>query len=390
MCAHTSPPNQQCAHAQQHVLSDHTPLCHDATPDTQSSAFTHPTWSHRPFCISNKPNIQYCTYTTSTSRTNHGLSIISTPTAADAISSAFPHAASARHVPAKRLDVRLIPGKGYGLVATQPIPRGATILLDSPRIIAAARFPTHVQRAEGAELFAQALKRLPAADRELVFALDKSLGGTEIEDIMKTNAFACQLDDGGVEDAYMCLFPSVARINHACRPNAHARFIPRSLVMEVKALRNIEAGEEIGISYGRVDLKYAERKKLYEEGWNFTCTCDMCMAQEYVRKGSDQRRARFAKLRKKLEGLTAETYDAQQIVVWEKEVMELSAKEGLDVLLAEDYERLAYVYAGHGMVNDARMWAEKARGSLWEWTAVDGGPNNEMVRVEELLRELKG
>jgi hypothetical protein len=160
--------------------------------------------------------------------------------------------------------------------------------------------------------------------------------------------------------------------------------------MEVKALRDIGVGEEIGISYGRVDLKYAERQTLYKDGWNFSCSCDMCTATEYAIAGSDQRRARFAQLRKKLEGLTSETYDAQQIVAWEKEVMDLSAKEGLDVLLAADYERLAYVYAGHEMTRDAKLWAEKAKETLLEWTAVDGGPNNEIVRINELLSGLKG
>jgi hypothetical protein len=88
--------------------------------------------------------------------------------------------------------------------------------------------------------------------------------------------------------------------------------------------------------------------------------------------------------------LTAATYDAQQIVAWEKEVMEISKREGLDILLAQDYERLAYVYAGHGMTRNARIWAEKAKESLMEWVIVDGGPDNELRRVVELLGELDG
>jgi hypothetical protein len=160
--------------------------------------------------------------------------------------------------------------------------------------------------------------------------------------------------------------------------------------MEIKALRDIKVGEEIGISYGRVDLKFQERQRLYKEGWNFECTCDICTASQYAVAGSDQRRARFAQLRKMLENLTPQTYDAQQIVAWEKEVMELSAKEGLDLLLATDYERLAYVYTGLGMRRDARLWAEKAKESLLEWTAVEGGPDNQVRRIEELLGELGG
>jgi hypothetical protein len=378
---------RQCA--QQHALSDQTPLCLNEDSTTPDEQFDHPVWSHRPICIT-KNEKEYCTYTTDDFRTHHGLSIISTPTAADAISSAFPFTQSARQVSEDHLTVKSIPGKGFGLITTRNIPKGTTILLDAPRIIASAAFPAHVLHSQGSLLFTNALSQLPVPDRDLVLSLDQSLGGTPMEDVMKTNAFACQLHDGGEDDAYMCLFSSVARINHACRPNAHARFIPSTLLMEIKALRDIAAGEEISISYGRVDLKHAERQKLYKEGWNFECTCSLCTSESHVLSLSDQRRARFAQLRKKLENLSPETYDTQQIVAWEKEAMELSKKEVLDVLLAPDYERLAYVYAGLGMVGKARKWAAKARESLVEWTVVDGGPRNDIVRVEELMESLEG
>jgi hypothetical protein len=387
----SSASHQQCARPQQHILADQTPICLQESSEERkpvSKPFSHPTWSHEAFCESRKGK-KYCTQTTEKFRA-HGLSIISTPGAAEAISGAFPFTASARQVSGTYFEIQSIPGKGFGLVATRLIPRAITILLDSPRIIASAQFPVHLTHAQGTSMFSRALAQLPPADRELVLRLDKSLGGSDIEDIMKTNAFSCQMHDGGEDEAYMCLFPSVARINHACKPNAHARFLPKTLLMEIKALRDIKVGEEIGISYGRVDLKFQERQRLYKEGWNFECTCDICTASQYAVAGSDQRRARFAQLRKMLENLTPQTYDAQQIVAWEKEVMELSAKEGLDLLLATDYERLAYVYTGLGMRRDARLWAEKAKESLLEWTAVEGGPDNQVRRIEELLGELGG
>jgi hypothetical protein len=391
--ANASASHQQCAHLQQHILSDQTPIClHGSSEEekTASKPFNHPTWSHKAFCTSGKgKGKEYCTHTTGKFRA-HGLSIISTPAAAKAISAAFPFTESARRVTDEYFEVQSIPGKGFGLVAARAIPKASTILLDSPRIIASAEFPSHLSQAQGTSMFSHALAQLPHADRELVLSLDKSLGGTDIEDIMKTNAFSCQMHDGGQDEAYMCLFPSVARINHACKPNAHARFVPKTLLMEIKALRDIKVGEEIGISYGRVDLKFQERQRLYRDGWNFGCTCDMCTASQYAVTGSDQRRARFAQLRKILENLTPQTYDAHQIVAWEKEIIELSAKEGLDLLLATDYERLAYVYTGLGMRRDAKLWAEKAKESLLEWTAVDGGPDNQIRRIEELLGELGG
>jgi hypothetical protein len=346
-----------------------------------------PLWSHEPTCARGKDK-KYCTYTTSESRGGHALSIIATSIAADAISAAFLALESEHQSEDISLEVHSFPGKGKGLVTKKAVKKGERILLDSAHIIASSHFPTQVSAAQGKALFNAAIDQLPQAARKVVLALDQSLGGTKVEDIMKTNAFACQLADGDADDAYMCLFPSVARINHACKPNAHARFVPKTMSMEIKAQQDIAAGEEISISYGRIDLKHADRQALYRDGWNFGCTCPLCTASKYDIAGSDQRRARFAQLRKMLESLTAETYDAQQIVAWEKEVMDIGHREGLETLLAQDYERLAYVYTGHGMVEDARRWAKMAKESLLEWVVVDGGPNNHLRRIEELLREL--
>jgi hypothetical protein len=46
------------------------------------------------------------------------------------------------------------------------------------------------------------------------------------------------------------------------------------------------------------------------------------------------------------------------------------------------------VYMGLGMRKDAKLWAEKAKESLLEWTAVDGGPDVHVRRIEELLGDL--
>lgn len=261
-------------------------------------------------------------------------------------------------------------------------------MIDSPRIIASQRIPFHIGPTEGLNMLNVAVERLPQADKEMVLSLDKSSVDGGVDDILKTNSFACQIRDDGVEDTYLCLFPEVARINHACRPNAHARFIPKTLQMEIKALRDIKPGEEISISYGKIDMKHSERQALYKQAWGFTCTCELCSADVYAIKGSDQRRIQFGRLREKLDAVTAENYDAQQVLGWEKQVLELSAREGFDVLIAEDYERLAYVHSGLGSVGEARSWARKAKQSLVEWTIVEGGPDNELRRVDELLREL--
>ncbi|ENI10357.1 hypothetical protein COCC4DRAFT_123589 [Bipolaris maydis ATCC 48331] len=390
------PSSPQCANLLPHFAAQmQTPLrsqqcLHgdtDAKPPPVISLFQHPIWSHEPMCVTGKEKI-YCTHTTADSGSGHGLSIIATPSAAGKLSSKFSKQKKKVRRSEDGLQVRSIPGKGKGLFTTKLIKKGETILLDPARIIASSHFPARVSHAQGRSLFNSALARLPEEDHKMVAALDQSLGGSPIEDVMKTNSFACRLDDGNVDKAYICLFPSVSRINHACQPNALARFVPKTLSMQVKAKRDIAAGEEINISYGRVDLTREERQELYKDGWNFECTCSLCTAPHGETKASDDRRIRFARLKQRLRNLTAETYDAKQVVEWEKEVMAIAQSEGLEVLLAEDYERLAYVYAGHGMATEARRWAEKAKQNLLDWAVEDSRRDEDVRRLDETLAEL--
>lgn len=387
----------QCANPPLHVAAQiQTPLqlqqCLDGGPESRlpesRPSFQHPIWSHQPACVRGKEKV-YCTHTTANSGNGHGLSIIATSNAAEKISASFTGQTKKSVTGRDGLQVRSVAGKGKGLFTTKRIKEGETILLDPARLIASSHFPARVSHPRGRHLFKSALDRLPEEDREMVVALDQSLGGSPIEDIMKTNSFACRLSDGNVDNAYMCLFPSVSRINHACQPNALARFVSKTLSMEVKAKRDIPAGEEINISYGKVDLTREERQELYRDGWNFKCTCSLCTAPHDHVTASDERRIKFARLKSMLQNLTAETYNAQQVVGWEKEIISIARSEGLEVLLADDYERLAYVYAGHGMVKEARVWAEKAKRNLLDWAVEDDRREENVRRVDETLRELQ-
>ncbi|KAJ4351518.1 uncharacterized protein N0V89_006861 [Didymosphaeria variabile] len=286
-------------------------------------------------------------------------------------------------------DVQNIRGKGKGVLAKQRISKGDLIMLDSPAIVSSARLPMYVTPSEGSELLETAAGMLMAEDYNTIMALDKPTGTTGLDAILKTNSFSCQFNDGGVGDEYLCLFPQVSRINHACQPNANAKFIPRTLLMEIRALRDIEPGQEITISYGKVDLKYAERQKLYRDNWGFKCTCNLCASGIYKISESDWRRERFAELHKTLESLNAETYDAERVMQWENEIFDISETEGLEVLVTEDLERMAYVYAGLGRHPEALAWGQKAKQNLLQWKLGPNDLNDDYKRIEELLLELK-
>lgn len=75
------------------------------------------------------------------------------------------------------------------------------------------------------------------------------------------------------------LYASVARINHSCDPNTKIEFPFNSACLQAVALKQINPGEEISISYIRqdVDVKY-RKQQLLEYG--FVCNCERCLRED--------------------------------------------------------------------------------------------------------------
>jgi hypothetical protein len=77
--------------------------------------------------------------------------------------------------------------------------------------------------------------------------------------------------------ALMSLFPSIARLNHMCVPNAQANLHPLTSRLNVHALRDIPPGEEICISYlDETGLLGREERAQALAGWGFACACSAC------------------------------------------------------------------------------------------------------------------
>jgi hypothetical protein len=103
-----------------------------------------------------------------------------------------------------------------------------------------------------------------------------------VASIMQTNAFNVDTGDGqGAR--HRALFPLLARANHSCMPNAHVCYYPsghdpegdKKGRMFVHALRTLDAGEEILISYFDILLPRDERQSRMSK-WGFQCHCPVC------------------------------------------------------------------------------------------------------------------
>lgn len=75
------------------------------------------------------------------------------------------------------------------------------------------------------------------------------------------------------------LYLTQSKINHSCRPNAEIRFPYSNNVLQVVALREINADEEICISYldeCQLNRSRHSRQKYLQENYLFLCECEKC------------------------------------------------------------------------------------------------------------------
>lgn len=78
------------------------------------------------------------------------------------------------------------------------------------------------------------------------------------------------------------LYVMQSKINHSCLPNAEITFPKSNHTLEVVALRDISAGEEICISYleeCQLLSSRHSRQKYLQENYIFLCGCEKCTSQ---------------------------------------------------------------------------------------------------------------
>ncbi|KAK1757040.1 hypothetical protein QBC47DRAFT_342056 [Echria macrotheca] len=377
----------------------HHPFCPSPYPTTTKPI---PPWTHNPYCIntSSSSSPPWCVFTNaalpSHSHNPHGLSIITTPDLASTLfsnlTSARLDAAYTQPPPPDRLFLEkpyaVIPiaGKGMGAVATRRIQREKVVMVDLAAVLATVDYPADVAERDVRELLRVAVERL--GDVEGVMGLARrGLGDLELtveEDVIGTNSFQLSVAERG----YLGLFPEVSRINHACKPNAHIHFSETTLAMTVWSARDIEAGEEITISYAGVDLPSVPRREMLSSTWGFDCSCSLCTAPETERKASDDRRLAFHKLRSQALNLAQEGKykDAAKRL---KELLRVVDEEGLEPFIGDLYELPARVHYQAGDLETARKYFEKCMVHLQKWAVPGPEEEQSLENVREILARLE-
>ncbi|KAI1138320.1 SET domain-containing protein [Hypoxylon sp. FL0543] len=345
-------------------------------------------WTHAPECLRAEKSAatKYCVFTNS-QHGDGGVSIITTPeTAANSVEilndSGYTHTKSfiSNNGAGAAYEVVDIPGKGKGVIATRRISRAEPIMADWAALVVDLNFPTSVKRAQGYRLLHIAVDQLSEPDRVLLLARNNVFSADIVEDVLRTNAFSFAL----AGETHMALYPKVARVNHACRPNAFIRFTPSSLAVSVVALKDIEPGEEISITYVPMGKTREERRAGLSK-WGFNCTCSLCTGSKAEIAASDYRREKIKELRQEVMK-AVEAWDGTKAVKLTHEILELMRAEDLAPLYASQYEIMARLYWKARDTNTATKYAQKSIATLVDLGYLEDSPET----LPALLRTFDG
>lgn len=181
-------------------------------------------------------------------------------------------------------QVRQAGVKGFGVFATDLIRRGTRIIVERPLLsitnetpdilAAAAKLTTSSKNVllSLAPNDARPFACLSVAVWRTLERMRLSSENRSILNIFYNNNF--NLSDAAGTRA---IFPTVARINHSCIPNAQGNVNTALGGFTIHALRDIPRNEEISISYLHDELGLPEaRQARLQRDYGFVCGCEIC------------------------------------------------------------------------------------------------------------------
>ncbi|TDZ22476.1 SET domain-containing protein 5 [Colletotrichum orbiculare MAFF 240422] len=261
--------------------------------------------------------------------------------------------------PEKPYCIRSTPGKGMGMFATRRIPRGTRILSESP-VFKLPRFSASLAAVKAG--INQSVRRLNDAQRESFYALHNAHGNNATE--------------GGI-------FLEASRINHSCKQNAQNTWNGNLDQTTIHALKDIEEGEEITISYMGESGDYATRQAHLTASFHFSCICECCSLPEAERAASDERLDRMSRI----DSLLGDGYGIVGSPLTHlghaREMKGLMEQEGiLDARVARLYYDAFQVAVANGDQARAKVFAERAHA---ERLVIEGEDGPETARVKQYV-----
>ncbi|KAH5720389.1 hypothetical protein HBI20_103840 [Parastagonospora nodorum] len=366
-------------------------------------------WTHEPVCVdavissSEGPSLKqtFCAYTNVNYNNGRGVSFVVTPETAasitfDTYGMAIGGLEGQIGEEMGMWEVNETKNMGKGLFAKKDIGAifaGESIIVKTP-VLFVARQLLETDFSEQSEIvWSGAMVQLPGPTKQMIQNLAKSWGGPEAFDITKTNAIEVKWPWVNDMPVLLSLTPEIARINHACRPNAAWRFNDYTLAFDLFALKEIKPGEEITISYGYEMRAHRRRMKSLEANHNFQCVCSLCTASEAEIEASNDRLSEIKALKSVL---PSDTADSPQLLGLLHNLIKLYDDEDLHTETPMYEEILALTFSSFGIAHRAKYWAGRAK-KHWavllgqeSWEAKRCGDLEDDVRMHATWKSWKG
>lgn len=177
-----------------------------------------------------------------------------------------------------------VAGKGKGLLATRNIAMGTRILSEEPVI----RFREMAFSTDSPALRKSIRKQvdtLTHGQRQAFLSMHNIYDDDDAArplGIIRTNGLPFGNDEGGI-------FLEACRINHTCDNNAQKSWNENIKRHTIHAMRDIEEGEEITITYLGVLNKRDIRQEKLRQKFAFKCVCGLCALPPAASQESDRR-----------------------------------------------------------------------------------------------------
>lgn len=193
-------------------------------------------------------------------------------------------------------EMRPIPGKGFGCLATRDIEIGECIMQEPPLIKLASKSswfsPTESYSVGKLE---KDFSNLSAEDQERFSSLHSfgrfGVTAVKILEIYRTNAYPAGPHASAI-------FPEISRLNSACRPNVHYHFDEARNLATVHAIERIPASSEILNCYISLLMARSARRTYLKQNFGFECGCAACSLEGLSLQQSDFRRQKLLALEK--------------------------------------------------------------------------------------------
>ncbi|PMD28000.1 hypothetical protein NA56DRAFT_560672 [Hyaloscypha hepaticicola] len=281
-----------------------------------------------------------------------------------------------------RYALQDVPGKGKGLVAMRKISKGTRILSEEAVI-------TIEEQVRGNRLQAsicQQVETLSEHQRQAFLSMHNIYpfenDSEQYLGIFQTNSLPAEL----IGEKW-AIFLEACRINHACDNNAQKNWNEKIRRHTVHALRDIEKGEEITITYLSPLKNRKTRQKALQEKFAFTCSCRLCCLPPDQSHESDRRLEEIQRLDGVIDQLGTEGILVSQLRTLrylDQQVHLYTEQEREDVGFAQAYVNAAWLAIANSDLARGRIFANRAV-STWKTTL--GSDSQQVIDCTALAQE---